>query len=96
MYKPGKVHKQDRRVVLNDYTSSYRVLLDTVSKPILYESRLKAIAVAAYKWYVNEDPEYAMLDRLTQPYDLGGRDLGMLNSRKWTLCPVASKALLTK
>ena len=31
MYKLEKVHKQALRVVLNDYISSYRVLLDTVS-----------------------------------------------------------------
>ena len=33
MYRLEKVHKQALRVVLNDYTTSYRVLLDTVSNP---------------------------------------------------------------
>ena len=74
MYKLEKVHKQALRVVLNDYTSSYRVLLDTVSKPTLYVSRLKSIAIEAYKCYVNENPEYinVMLDPLNKPYDLRG------------------------
>ena len=74
MYKLEKVHKQALRVVLNDYTSSYRVLLDTVSKPTLYVSRLKSIAIEAYKCYVSENPEYTnvMLDPLNKPYDLRG------------------------
>ena len=73
MYKLEKVHKQALLVVLND-TSSYRVLLDTVSKPTLYVSRLKSIAIEAYKCYVNENPEYinVMLDPLNKPYDLRG------------------------
>ena len=48
MYKLEKAHKQTLRVVLNDYTSSYRVLSDTVPKPTLYVSRLKSIAIQAY------------------------------------------------
>ena len=74
MYKLEKVHKQALRVVLNDYTSSYRVLLDTVSKPTLYVSRLKSIAIEAYKCYVNENPEYinVMLDPVNKPYELRG------------------------
>ena len=74
MYKLEKVHKQALRVVLNDYISSYRVLLNTVSKPTLYVSRLKSIAIEAYKCYVNENPEYinVMLDPLVKPYDLRG------------------------
>ena len=31
-----KVHKKALRVVLNEYISSYRDLLDKVSKPTLY------------------------------------------------------------
>ena len=74
VHKLEKVHKQALRVVLNDYTSSYRVLLDTVSKPTLDVSRLKSIAIEAYKCYVNENPEYIniMLDPLNKPYDLRG------------------------
>ena len=73
-YRLEKVHKQALRVVLNDYTSSYRILLDTVSKPALYVSRLKSIAIEAYKCYVNENPEYinVMLDPLNKPYDFRG------------------------
>ena len=51
-----KVNKKALRVVLNDYVSTYRDLLDKVSKPTLYEARLKAIASEAYKCYVNENP----------------------------------------
>ena len=56
MYKLENVHKQALGVVLNDYTSSYRVLLDTVSKTTLYVFRLKSIAIQVYKCYVNENP----------------------------------------
>ena len=43
-----------------------------MSKPTLYVSRLKSIAIEAYKCYVNEGPEYinALLDPLNKPYDL--------------------------
>ena len=39
-----------------------------------YVSRLKSIAIEAYKYYVNEYPEYinGMLDPLNKPYDLRG------------------------
>ena len=58
MYMLEKVHKKALRVVLNDYISSYRDLLDKVSKPTLYVARIKAIAIEAYKCYVNENPPY--------------------------------------
>ena len=60
MYKLEKVHKQALRVVLNDYTSSYRVLLDTVSKPTLYVSRLKSIAIEAYNVMLMKIPNISM------------------------------------
>ena len=53
-----KVHKKALGVVLNEYISSYRDLLDKVSKPTLYVVRIKAIAIEAYKCYVNENPPY--------------------------------------
>ena len=49
LYKLQKVHKQTLMVVLNDNSSSYRNLLNKVYKPTLYVSRLKAIAIEAYK-----------------------------------------------
>ena len=52
-----KVNKKALRVVLNDYVSTYRDLLDKVFKPTLYVARLKAIAIEAYKCYVNENPQ---------------------------------------
>ena len=72
LYKLEKVHKQALRVVLNDYSSSYRNLLDKVSKPTLYVSRLKAIAIEAYKCKANENPDYinVMLNPLIKPYNL--------------------------
>ena len=61
-------------VVLNDYSSSYRNLLDRVSKPTLYVSRLKTIAIEAYKCKANENPDYinVMLNPLIKPYNLRG------------------------
>ena len=74
MYKLEKVHKQVLRVLLNDYTSCHRVLLDTVSKPTLCVSRLNCIAIEVYKYYVNENSKYinVMLDSLNKLYDLRG------------------------
>ena len=74
LYKLEKVHKQALRVVLNDYSSSYRNLLDKVSKPTLYVSRLKAITIEAYKCKANENPDYinVMLIPLIKPYNLRG------------------------
>ena len=71
LYKLEKVHKQALRVVLNDYSSSYRNLLNKVSKPTLYVSRLKAIAIEAYKCKANEDPDYinVMLNPLIKQFE---------------------------
>ena len=72
-----KVHKKALRVVLNYYISSYRDLLDKVSKPTLYVARIKAIAIEAYKCYVNENPPYinAMFDSVDKPYKFRGGSL---------------------
>ena len=42
-----------------------------MSKPTLYVSRLKSIAIEAYKCYVYENPEYTnvMLGPLNKLYD---------------------------
>ena len=74
LYKLEKVHKQALRVVLNDYSSSYHNLLDKVSKPTLYVSRLKAIAIEAYRCKANENPDHinVMLNPLIKPYNLRG------------------------
>ena len=60
------VNKND---VLNDYVSTHRDLLDKVSKPTSYVARLKAIAIEAYKCYVNEKPQCinAMFDSVEKP-----------------------------
>ena len=67
-----KVNKKALRVVLNDYVFTYRDLLDKVSKPTLYAARLKAIAIEAYKCYINENPQYinAMFDSFDKLYNL--------------------------
>ena len=77
MYMLEKVHKKALRVVLNDCISSYRDLLDKVSKPTLYVARIKAIAIEAYKCYVNENPPYinAMFDSVDKPYKFRGGPL---------------------
>ena len=77
MYMLEKIHKKALRVVLNDYISSYRDLLDKVFKPTLYVARIKAIAIEAYKCYVNENPPYinAMFDSVDKPYNLRGGPL---------------------
>ena len=69
LYKLEQIHKQALRVVLND-SSSYHNLLDRVSKPTLYVSRLRAIAIEAYKCKANENPDYVnvMLNPLIKPY----------------------------
>ena len=74
LYMLEKVNKKAIRDVLNDYVSTYRDLLDKVSKPTLYVARLKAIAIEAYKCYVNENPQYidAMFDSVDKPYNLRG------------------------
>ena len=74
LYKLEKIHKQALRVVLNDYSSSYRNLLDRVSKPTLYVSRLKAIAIEAYKCKANENADYinVIVNPVIKPYNLRG------------------------
>ena len=60
MQQLEKVHKQALRVVLNEYTSSYRVLLEAVSKPTLYVSRLKSIAIEDYNAMLMKIPNISM------------------------------------
>ena len=55
LYNLEKIHNKALRVVLKDFVSPYRVLLDKVSKPTLCVTRLKAIATEAYKCSVNEN-----------------------------------------
>jgi len=73
-YKLEKAHKKVLQVVLNDYNSSYRILLGAVSRPPLYITRMKAIAMEAYKCYKKINPDYinVMLNSVSKPYDLRG------------------------
>ena len=65
-----KVQKQGTRAVLNYYISSYSVLLDMVSKPIFYASRLKAIDLEIDNAHENLKYTNGMLNLLTRPHDL--------------------------
>ena len=93
LYNLEKVHKQALRVVLNDYSSSYRNILDKVSKPTLYVSRIKAIAIEAYKCKANENPDYinVMLNPLIKHTIWGAAP--MPNSLRWTPRHAASTVL---
>ena len=77
LYRLEKINKKGLLVVLNCYVSTYRDLLDKVSKPTLYVARLKAIAIEAYKRYVNENPQLIniMLNSVDKPYNLRGGPL---------------------
>ena len=56
--KIEKVHKKSLNVVLNDYTSSYSVLLEKVERPTLYVSRIKSISLEVYKCLKKGSPSY--------------------------------------
>ena len=74
LYKLEKPYKQAPRVVLNDYSSSYRDLLYKASKFTLYVSRSKAITIEAYQRKANENSDYinVMLNPPIKPYDFRG------------------------
>ena len=75
IYKLDKISRQAFRVDLNDNSSSYRNILDKVSKPTLNVSRLQAIVGEAYKCKTIENPDYidVMLNPLIKPYNFRGR-----------------------
>ena len=62
------------QVVLNYYQASYEDLLDEVSLPTLYVSRMKAIAIEMFKCVKNISPIFLknMFAYLDQPYELRG------------------------
>ena len=64
-----KIQKRALRVVLNDYQASYQDLLNEVSCPTLYVSRMKAIAIEMFKCVKNISPiflkKYVRISRLT-------------------------------
>ena len=59
---------------LNDYQASYQDLLNEVSRPTLYESRMKAIAIEMFKCVKNISPIFLknMFEYHDQPYELRG------------------------
>ena len=69
-----KIQKRALRVVLNDYQASYQDLLDEVSRPTLYVSRMKAIAIEMFKCVKNISPIFLknMFAYQDQPYELRG------------------------
>ena len=56
--KMEKLQKRALRIVFNDYTSPYKVLLDKANCESLYVSRLHAIAVEAYKCMNDLNPPF--------------------------------------
>ena len=73
-YKMEKIQKRALRVVLNDYQASYQDLLNEVSRPTLYVSRMKAIAIEMFKCVKNISPIFLknMFAHQDQPYELRG------------------------
>ena len=73
-YKIEKIQKRALRVVLNDCQASHQDLLDEVSRPTLYVSRMKAIAIEMFKCVKNISPIFLknMFAYQDQPYKLGG------------------------
>ena len=73
-YKMEKIQKRALRVVLNDYQASYQDLLNEVSRPTLYVSRVKAIAIEMFKCVKNISPIFLknMFAYQDQPYELRG------------------------
>ena len=80
LYMLEKAHQKAPRIGLNVWISSYRDLLNKVSKLTLYVAWIKAIAIEAYKCYVNENPPYinAMFDSVYKPYNLKGGPLKLI------------------
>ena len=60
--------------VVYDYQASYQDLLDEVSRPTLYVSRMKAIAIEMFKCVKNISPIFLknMFAYQDQPYELRG------------------------
>ena len=73
-YKMEKIQKRALRVVFNDYQASYQDLLDEVSRPTLYVSRMKAIAIEMFKCVNNISSIFLknMFAYQDQPYELRG------------------------
>ena len=73
-YKMDKIQKRALRVVLNDYESSYKDLLQEVNRPTLYVSRMKTIAIEMFKCVKNIGPSFLrnMFTVQKQPYELRG------------------------
>ena len=69
-----KIQKRALRVVLNDYQASYQDLLNEVSRPTLYVSCMKAIAIEMFKCVKNISPIFLknIFAYQDQPYELRG------------------------
>ena len=69
-YKIEKAHKNALRVTLNDYTSSYSDMLEVITRPTLYKSRIKDIAIKTFKSVKGLNPKYmrSLFSFSTTPY----------------------------
>lgn len=56
--KMEKIQERGLRLVFNDYDSSYKVLLKSAGKDLLYVSRLKRLALFVFKALNNIGPSY--------------------------------------
>ena len=56
--KMEKIHRRALRVVLNDYISSYKILLEKANVSSLYVSRIKVIAIETYKCINKINPKF--------------------------------------
>ena len=54
--KVEKIQERGLRVILNDYQSDYKALLESSGRAFMYISRLKKLAMFVYKSYNNIGP----------------------------------------
>ena len=54
-----KIQERDLRIVLNDYQSDYKTLLETSRREMMYISRLKKLVCFVYKCLNNTGPGLA-------------------------------------
>ena len=54
--KAEKIQERGLRIILNDYQSDYKTLLESSGRELMYISRLKKLAMFVYKSYNNTVP----------------------------------------
>ena len=56
--KLEKLQKRALRIIFNDYESNYDTLLQRSGRPLLYVSRLRAVALETYKTINKQNPQF--------------------------------------